>query len=138
VAGSASGTRSAPTAGTTLVNMSTGGGNKGEILVWGTVYAPLSVISIDFKNNSAAFFPRGAVIDRFVASSVPPSQAFGSFMRPSANAFSDRFVTLTATLGSNSLTANVWFRDNGPGGEGEGEPGNGDPAVTVRRWHFTP
>lgn len=123
----------AETPGTTLLNMSTGGGNKGEILVWGTVYAPLAVLNIDFKNNSAAFFTRGGVIDRFLAANVPPAQTFGTFGLPSSGSYTDRFVTLTATLGSNTLTANVWFQDNAGGGDG----GVWDPVITVRRWYFS-
>ena len=103
----------AETPGTVLVNMTAGGGNKGQIYVQGTVYAPYASINLDFKNNNEAAFNRGAVINQFTGTNVPPSQTFSALAVPGPNNYSDRVVELIASRGgSRVLRARVTFDDS--------------------------
>ncbi len=117
----------AQTPGTVLVNMSAGGGNKGQIFVQGTVYAPYASINLDFKNNNEAAFNRGAVINSFTGTNVPPSQTFSAFSLPAPDHFADRMVVLTATrAGNRVLRAKVSFDDSDPSLPGK--------TVTIDSW----
>jgi hypothetical protein len=117
----------AQTVGTVLVNMGTGGSNKGQIYVQGTVYAPYASMNIDFKNNSEAAFNRGAVIGSFTGTNIPPSQTIFPFALPGANNYSNRTVELIASIGdSRRLRARVTFDDTSPSVAGQ--------AVTINAW----
>ncbi len=117
----------AQTPGTVLVNMTAGGGNKGQVFVQGTVYAPYASINLDFKNNNEAAFNRGAVINRFTGTNVPPSQTFSAFSLPAPDHFADRVVVLIATrAGNRVLRAKVSFDDSDPSLPGQ--------TVTVNSW----
>jgi hypothetical protein len=103
----------AQTVGTELINMDAGGGNKGQIYVQGTVYAPYASIHLDFKNNNEAAFNRGVVVGSFDGTNVPPSQTFSPLSLPGPNNYSDRVVELIATRdGSRVLRARVRFDDS--------------------------
>jgi hypothetical protein len=103
----------AQTVGTVLVNMDAGGGNKGQLYVQGTVYAPYALITLDFKNNNEAAFNRGVVIGRFDATNVPPSQTFSALTLPGPNNYANRVVELIATRDANRvLRARVTFDDS--------------------------
>jgi hypothetical protein len=105
------------TLGTTIISMNPGGGNQGELYVWGTVYAPFGVIDIDFKNNSNTGFGRGAVINAFLGSNVPPAQTLAPFTEPApATKHDDRNVILRAYVDgrdSPAVVAYVTYRDEG-------------------------
>jgi hypothetical protein len=103
----------AQTVGTVLVNMDAGGGNKGQIYVQGTVYAPYASFHLDFKNNNEAAFNRGVVIGSFDATNVPPSQIFAPLSLPGPNNYANRVVELVATRsGTRVLRARVTFDDS--------------------------
>ncbi len=117
----------AQTVGTVLVNMDAGGGNKAQIYVQGTVYAPYALLNLDFKNNNEAAFNRGVVIGRFIGTNVPPSQTFAPLSLPGPNNYSNRVVELIAKRdGNRVLRARVTFDDSGPTTPGE--------SITINAW----
>jgi hypothetical protein len=100
------------TPGTTLISMGPGGGNRGQIYVQGSVYAPYATLDLDLKNNNEAGFNRGTVINAFSGSNVPPAQVFAAFNLPGQNSFADRKVALVATVaGRREIRAVVQFDD---------------------------
>lgn len=105
------------TLGTAIISMTPGGGNKGELYLWGTVYAPFGVIDIDFKNNNNTGFGRGAVINAFTGSNVPPAQTLAPFTEPvPATKYEDRNVILRAYVDGQAdpaVVAYVTYRDAG-------------------------
>jgi hypothetical protein len=116
------------TLGTTVIDVSPGGGNNGVMYLWGTVYAPFGVINADFKNNNQTGFARGAVVNAFTGSNVPPAQKLPPFALPPAPlTYADRVVDLTARVnGKQVLKSRVRFNDLGGG-----SPGN---TVDVLSW----
>jgi hypothetical protein len=116
------------TLGTTVIGMSPGGGNKGVMYLWGTVYTPFGVINADFKNQNQTGFARGAVVNAFTGSNVPPAQKLPPFALPVPPAtYSDRIVDLTAKVaGRQVLKSRVKFEDGGGA-----TPGN---VVDVLSW----
>jgi hypothetical protein len=116
------------TLGTTLVEISPGGGNKGVTYLWGTVYAPYAVLNLDFKNNNQTAFARGVVINALTGSNVPPAQKLAPFSLPEApSTYENRVVDLTARVnGRQVLKSRVEFDD-----DGGSSPGN---IVNVLSW----
>ena len=85
------------TLGTTVIDISPGGGNKGVAYLWGTVYTPFGVINADFKNQNQTGFTRGAIVNAFTGSNVPPAQKLPPFALPVApTCYADRVVDFVA------------------------------------------
>lgn len=105
----------AQTLGTTVIDVSPGGGNKGVMYLWGTVYTPFGVVNADFKNQNQTGFARGAIVNGFAGTNVPPAQKLPPFALPVAPAtYADRVVDLTAKVnGKQVLKSRVRFQDSG-------------------------
>ena len=102
------------TPGTTLISMGPGGGNRGQIYVQGSVYAPYATLNLDLKNNNEAGFNRGTVVNAFTGANVPPAQVFAAFNLPGQNSFANRKVALVATVdGRRQIRAVIQFDDSG-------------------------
>jgi hypothetical protein len=101
------------TLGTTIIDISPGGGNKGVLYLWGTVYTPFAMVNVDFKNQSQSAFSRGAIINGLTGSNVPPAQKLPPFVLPVPPLkYDDRRVQLTAVLnGKSVLISRVDFDD---------------------------
>jgi Tfp pilus assembly protein PilX len=73
-----------PQSGCTLTDVAncsviSGGSNKATTVFWGTVYAPLGSVNVDFKNLSVFQFRRGVIARAISISNVPPSDTSSSF-----------------------------------------------------------
>jgi hypothetical protein len=116
------------TLGTTVIDVSPGGGNEGVIYLWGTVYTPFGFINADFKHQNQTGFARGAIVNGFTGSNVPPAQKLPPFALPVPPAtYADRVVDFTAVShGKQVLKSRVVYADGGGS-----TPGN---AVNVLSW----
>jgi len=102
------------TFGTTSVDVSPGGGNKGVMYLWGTVYTPFGTLNADFKNQNQTGFARWAIVNALTGSNVPPAQKLPPFALPVPPLkYDDRTVDLTAQRnGKVVLRSRVQFHDN--------------------------